>query len=68
MLPNPRSLKVTRLLPPFPRELRDLFFSILFVWRPDALQLIFVNHTVADVDSLRFQLALDLPSKSFHSN
>ena len=49
-----------------PRELRDLCLSILFVYRPDALQFLLVDHTVPKVLNLRLQLALDVSSKNFH--
>jgi len=49
-----------------PRELRDLSLSILFVSRPDTLQLVLVNCTVPKIRSLRLQLALDLAGKNIH--
>ena len=41
----------------FLRKFRDLFFSILLVSRPDAFQVLFVNHAVPP---FAFHLSFDL--------
>jgi hypothetical protein len=50
----------------FFRKLLDLCFSIYYIQRPHALQLILVNRAVSPFASIRFQLASDSSGEDFH--